>query len=292
MNLENTLRSWMIDLRSRNLSPRTSETYSLAVVQLTDFLKQQGHSLDVSEVTTTDLRDFIGHMLATRSDATAHQRYRSLSGFFSWLLTEEEITIDPMVKVTRPKVKEKPIEVVTTRQYEALLKTCDSTFLGRRDEAIIRVLWDCGMRISELTGLRVEDVSLDLDLAWVEGKTGERKAPFTIATARSLDRYIRMRAKHRNAHLSALWLSDRGKGEALTKSGVHRMLDRRSQQAHIGHVHCHMFRHSAAHRLLAAGMTEGSVMEVMGWSDRSMLDRYGRSVRNIRALDDYRRLIG
>ena len=59
----------MIDLRSRNLSPRTLETYSLAVVQLTDFLKQRSHSLDVSEVTTTDLRNFIGHMLATRSDA-------------------------------------------------------------------------------------------------------------------------------------------------------------------------------------------------------------------------------
>ena len=282
----------MIDLRSRNLSPRTSETYSLAVVQLTDFLKQQGHSLDVSEVTTTDLRDFIGHMLATRSDATAHQRYRSLSSFFGWLLVEEEITIDPMVRVTRPKVKEKPIEVVTTRQYEALLKTCDASFLGRRDEAIIRVLWDCGLRISELTGLRVEDVSLDLDLAWVEGKTGERKAPFTIATARSLDRWLRLRAKHRNAHLSALWLSDRGKGKSLTKSGVHRMLDRRSQQAHIGHVHAHQFRHSAAHRFLAAGLSEGSLMELLGWSDRSMLDRYGRSVRHVRAIDDYRKLIG
>lgn len=74
MNLDNSLSSWMIDLRSRNLAPRTLETYSLAVVQLRDFLKQRDHSLNVAEITTYELRDFIGHALDIRSDATANQR--------------------------------------------------------------------------------------------------------------------------------------------------------------------------------------------------------------------------
>lgn len=95
MNLENSLSSWMIDLRSRNLSPRTFDAYSLAVVQLSDFLKQRAHSLNVAEISTSELRDFIGQILDTRSDATADQRYRSLNAYFSWLLAEEELSTNP-----------------------------------------------------------------------------------------------------------------------------------------------------------------------------------------------------
>lgn len=54
-----------------------------------------------------------------------------------------------MTRVTRPGVKDKRLPVVTERQYVALLKTCDSSFLGRRDEAIVRLLWDTGLRVSE-----------------------------------------------------------------------------------------------------------------------------------------------
>ncbi len=264
----------------------------MAVTQLGDFLKQRGHSLDVAEITTDDIRGFIGHMLATRSPATANQRYRSINVLFKWLADEGEIESNPMVRVSRPKAVPPLIEVITERNLRLLLDTCDSGFLGRRDSAIISILWDTGLRVSELTGLRVEDVSLDLEICWVDGKSGPRQAPFTMTTTRAVDRYLRLRNRHRNGHRSALWLSDRGRGSELTKSGVGRMLARRSEIAGIPRINPHMFRHSCADRLLSAGLSEGSLMEIMGWSDRTMLDRYGRSARGRRAFDDYRRLIG
>ncbi len=292
MELAQARRSWHIALRSSHRSDRTLEVYLLALDQLIEWLTDEGHSMEVTEITPNDLRLFIVHMLDTRSPATAKQRYSSLAVFFKWLATEEEITTDPMVKVEKPKVRERQIEVVTERQFKALVGTCDGEFLGRRDEAIIRLLNDTGLRVSELCGLTLWDISLDRELMLVNGKTGERDVPFTPSTTWAIDRWIRVRSKHRNSNLDALWLSDRGRGTVLTRSGVYRMLASRSEKAKIAHVHPHMFRHSCADRLLSAGMNEGSVMDVMGWSDRTMLDRYGASVRHKRAIEDYRRLIG
>lgn len=181
MRLEKAHESWLIDLRSRNTAKRTQETYSLAVVQLLDWLKQQDHSLDVTEVNPTDIREFIGWMLDNRSPATAQQRYRSLSVLFKWLVAEGEIETDPMAKVTKPQVEPPMIEVISEPVFNRLCEVCAGDFLGRRDEAIMRLLWDTGMRISELTGLRVEDVSLGMEMVWVDGKTGPRSSPFTPA---------------------------------------------------------------------------------------------------------------
>lgn len=286
MELSSAFKSWKIDLRSRNLSVRTIETYKLAVVQLIDWLGDR----DVTEITPNDIRQFIGYMLDTRSAATAKQRYSSLNVLFGWLLIEGEIEVSPMSKVTKPRVTEKPVPVISERAFDLVLATCDSSFLGKRDEALLRLTWDSGIRVSELVGIRIEDVSLDLGIVWVDGKTGERQVPFSLATTRGLDRYIRIRSKHRNASDPHLWLSDRGKGVFLTRSGAYRMVSRRSDIAKVGHQHPHVFRHTMAHRFLAAGMAEGSVMQIGGWSDRKMLDRYGRSARSQRAIEDFRRL--
>jgi site-specific recombinase XerD len=292
MELAQARKSWRIALRSSHRSDRTLEVYLLALDQLIEWLTDEGHSMEVTEITPNDIRLFIGYMLDTRSPATAKQRYSSLAVFFKWLLVEEAIESDPMEKVDKPKVRERQIDVVTESQFKALLGTCDGKFLGRRDEAIIRLLWDTGLRVSELTGLTIWDVSLDRELALVDGKTGEREAPFTKSTTWAIDRWNRIRSKHRNAHLDAMWLSDRGQGTTFTRSGVYRMLASRSTKAKIISINPHQFRHACADRLLSAGMNEGSVMDVMGWSDRSMLDRYGRSVRHKRAIEDYRRLVG
>jgi integrase len=153
------------------------------------------------------------------------------------------------------------------------------------------------MRLGELAGLRADDVSLDLEMVWVDGKSGMRRAPYTMGTARSLDRYLRARTKHRFARSPWLWIGERETkaGEMrLTKTGIYQMLARRSEKLGIGHINPHMFRHSAADRFITAGVQEGEVMELLGWSrgSRSMLDRYGKSVASRRAIDTYRRLIG
>jgi len=151
----------------------------------------------------------------------------------------------------------------------------------------LRLLIDTGIRRSEVVGLRLDDVRLYEREAVVTGK-GSR-VRFGAKTAKSLDRYLRLRARHRNAHLPELCLS------TCADSGIsyHRMamiLRRRAQQAGLGHIHPHQFRQTFAHLWLDQGGAEGDLMELAGWTSRQMLTRYGASARSARARRSYDRI--
>lgn len=106
-------------------------------------------------------------------------------------------------------------------------------FVARRDTAIIRLFLDTGVRLAELTGLAVSDVDLDADVIVVLGKGRRPRAcPFGARTGQSLDRYLRMRARHARAAEPALWLAEKNR-PPLTIYGVGQMLHRRGDLAGI-----------------------------------------------------------
>ena len=123
-----------------------------------------------------------------------------------------------MAAMRPPAVPEAPPRVLNDEQLRRLLKACEGReFADRRDAAILRLLVDTGMRRAEIAGLRVEDVDFDHDVAVVLGKGRRPRAcPFGRKTAQALDRYLRVRAAHRDAALPALWLGVWG---PMTPSG-------------------------------------------------------------------------
>ena len=142
----------------------------------------------------------------------AATRYKVLRILYAWLEEEEEITASPMAKMRPPIVPEQSVPIVPEDGLRRLLAACAGKhFEGRRDTAIVMFLLDTGARRAELVGLRLADLDLDLDVAIVLGKgRRERALPFGRKTAVALDRYLRVRARHRDAGMPWLWLGQRG----------------------------------------------------------------------------------
>ena len=155
-----------------------------------------------------------------------------------------------------------------------LLKACEGKgFEARRDTALIMLLLDTGARRDELMSRTLTDLDQDLDVLLVLGKgRRERALPYGHKTALALDRYLRVRERHKDANLPWLWLGLRGR---LTAWGLVRMLERRGREAGLAGLHPHQFRHTFAHQWPAEGGAEVDLMRLAGWRSRAMVARYG-----------------
>jgi site-specific recombinase XerD len=244
----------------------------------------------LEQVKSSDIEDFMIYLISTNSPTTASVRFKSLQQFYSWLTSEEWIDGNPMAGLRPPKPTEKPVPVLSDEELRALIGACKGKeFADRRDEAMVRLFIDTGMRVAEMCGIKLTDLDMRADHVTVRGKGDRlRILPFGAKTGTSLERYLRLRAKHKLTRLPELWLG--GRGQAMTTSGVTQMLERRAAIAGIKHLNPHMFRHAAASYAMEHGMGDDAVMRLFGWRTRTMLNRYGAAVADERARTAHRRL--
>jgi site-specific recombinase XerD len=287
-DVEPLISSWVRSLRADGKSPRTIESYASAVRDFTGWCVDNGRPVLPDRQRRGDVEDYVGHLIADRSAGTAGVRYRSLRQWFRWLVAEDEAD-DVMAGMRHPKLSTKVVPVIADDDLRALLEvTKGRELLDRRDHAIFRVLIDTGMRRGELAGLTVGDVDLDRGVLVVRrSKTGAgRLVPIGAKSTAAIDRYLRVRARHRDAAKPALWLGIHG---PLTGEGVRQMLMKRCREAGVAQIHPHQFRHTAAHRWLMAGGQEQDLARMAGWAPGSvMLARYGASAATERALAAHR----
>ena len=169
-----------------------------------------------------------------------------------------------------------------------LLATCSTKdFVDRRDTAIIRILFDYGARLGELTNLTVDDFDRRARQADVARQDRDSHRSHECEHRRSTLPLCTARKDHPKAKLTALWLSSKGK---LGDSGVAQALRRRCEMAGIEPINPHRFRHTWAHLNKANGLSEGDLMYAAGWKSTAMAHRYGRSAAAERAQESMRRI--
>src|SRR5665648_73816 len=269
-------------LRAEGRSERTVVIYAQSIRFYSDWLADRGRPATLTELDRAAIREWLAQLTDRNEMSTVRTRYKGLARFCGWLVAEGELEVNPMKGLAAPTAQPKPVPVLTDADLAALMKACaGKDFTDRRDEALIRVLLDCGVRVSELCGLTVAGVDLDNGMALVKGKGAKVRPVYMGArTVRALDRYLRARRLHRWAHLDALFLSERG---ALSPDGVRDRLNARATQAGLDHLHPHQFRHTFAHDFLMNGGQERDLKRLAGWSSDVMLERYGASAADARA---------
>ena len=268
------LDSYVFHLKARNLAPSTVKA---TVEYLRPFLASE----DPLKASKSNVEAYLGRLAATCAPSTVWTAWRHLKGFFSWLEAEGDIDTNPMVRVPKPIVPPTEVTVLTPTQVRQLLNVVNGTDPeSRRDRAIITMMLDTGLRLSEITQLTLDDIAIDGNIR-VFGKGRKWRTVTLGSTASSA---LRRWMRHRPNLENSLWAGRKG---PLSTTGIRKMLQRHGKTAGF-HLHPHMLRHTFVDNWLRHGGSEVDLARLCGWTTTRMAERYAQHRADERALTAHR----
>ena len=264
------IESFKFHLRARNLSPTT-------VKAAEDYLRPFLATCDPLQATQRNVEAYLADMTTRCTPATVFTAWRHLRTFFQWLHAEGDISTDPTKRIPKPIVPPTEVPIPTINEIQKLLKCCAGRDrISRRDYALITVLLDTGLRLTEVTNLTTENISVDFTLH-VFGKGRKwRTVQLGQTSSSALSRWLRIRPNDSNR----VWVGRLG---PLTNSGIRRIIRLRGKQAGF-ELHPHMLRHSFVDNWLRNGGTEIDLARLCGWTTTRMASHYGQFRAEERAL--------
>ncbi|OEU75540.1 MAG: tyrosine recombinase XerC [Desulfuromonadales bacterium C00003093] len=265
----------------RNLSPRTVEAYQRDLRQFSEFLSSQddycGPASDwLEKIDLLQLRRYLAHLHKSCGRTSVARKLSALRVFFRFLVREGVLKISPADGLSTPRREQYLPKVLSAEQVGHLLDqpVSGQRLLVLRDLAIFELVYSCGLRISELTGLDIGSIDLSEGSARVFGKGGkERLLPIGRNARTALQAYLDER--HQLSVADPLFLNRRG--GRLTPRSIQRNLKNRLLQLNLPtDVTPHALRHSFATHLLDAGADLRVIQELLGHASLSTTQRYTR----------------
>lgn len=261
----------------KDCSKLTVVNYRKDLTAFREFLAERDCSgwLYVSQL---DVRAYLA-MLNRRHYATRTiaRHVSALRSFYKYLLRENILSVSPMVRIRSPKLEKRLPTFLDETEVTELLELPDASLLGRRDQALLELLYATGCRVSELVGLTLERVDLANRFALLLGKGNkERLVPLGKVCCQALEAYygarLELMRKYQAEH-DYIFVNNRG--GVLTDRSVRRILDKYINALALRkHVSPHTIRHTFATHLLDHGADLRSVQELLGHANLSTTQIY------------------
>jgi len=263
----------------KRFSPNTITAYKKDLSQFSEFIQSEYEVNNIINVNYQMIRSWIVHLIdESVSTTTINRKLSTLKSFFKYLLRENIILENPMVKIISPKSNKKLPEFVGNDNMESLFEDIkfDDGFVGRRDKLIVEMLYFTGMRLSELINLKDIDIDLHYQQIKVLGKRNkERIIPFSIVLQESIEEYLKIRKKDIIQVEQNQYFFVTQKGKKVYEKLVYRTVNSYlSKVSTLRKKSPHVLRHTFATHMLNNGADLNAIKELLGHANLAATQIY------------------
>ncbi|PNQ72304.1 site-specific tyrosine recombinase XerD [Hanstruepera neustonica] len=269
MTWQHALKDYQMYLKiERGLSKNTIESYSLDIEKLISYLDSNNIAIGPLKLTSESVQQFIYHI---SKELNARSRARIISGlrsFFNYLVFEDYRQDNPLDLIESPKIGRKLPDTLSEEDINTIIEAIDlSKPEGERNRAMLETLYSCGLRVSELTNLKISDLFFDEGFIKVTGKGDKQRF---VPIVKSTQKYIQIYIDQVRCHLSipkefedTVFLNRRGK--QLTRAMIFTIIRQLVEKIGLKKiVSPHTFRHSFATHLLENGADLRAIQLMLG----------------------------
>ena len=252
----------------RGMSKNTVQNYNLDVQKLITYLKTYDMHISPLEITSIQIQEFIYNIAKSINPRSQSRLISGLRSFFDYLIFENYLQTNPLEQIEAPKIGRKLPDTLSVSEINLILETIDlSDSNGERNRAIIETLYGCGLRVSELTSMKISDLFFSEGFIKVTGKGNKQRfVPIGKLTQKHINLYknqVRIFKKIDQKYKDTIFLNRRGK--QLTRAMIFTIVKNLGEKSKIEKsISPHTFRHSFATHLIENGADLRAIQMMLG----------------------------
>ena len=274
------IKRFLIYLRlEQSLSDNSVEAYSHDIELLMQYLDSINHSKLLKDISQENIESFLAHLFDLGLSANSQARILSgIKKFYAYLLQEKLVEENPTQLISSPYIGRHIPDILSYEEICSMIDCIDlSQPLGHRNKAIIEIMYACGLRVSEVTSLKISNIYIEDEFIRIFGKGDkERLIPISPSTIKTLYLYIDGERKSQNLnskHTDTLFINRRG--SSLSRQMIFLIIKDLAEKAGIKkNIGPHTIRHSFATHLLEGGADLRAVQQMLGHSSISTTEIY------------------
>ena len=252
----------------RGLSKNSISSYTLDIKKLKNYLLEHDIKSTPTKIKANTVQEFVYDAAKTLNARSQSRLISALRGFFDYLIFEDYRETNPVALIESPKIGRKLPDTLSIEEIDTIILAIDlGSSQGERNRAIIETLYSCGLRVSELTNLKISDLFFDEGFIKVTGKGNKQRfVPISPLTQKYINIYkneVRPHIPNVEIHRDVLFLNRRGK--QLTRAMIFTIVKQLTEKAGIHKtISPHTFRHSFATHLLENGADLRAIQLMLG----------------------------